>query len=110
MPAAPRRIVCHLHELVRGEETNFVEEVAAQLRLHSVELDLSAVDRIDAAGIAALLSLYAQAHHLGRSLTIVALSRHVKEILTLVGLEPLLVSHNVINAPQSGPRLQTVAA
>jgi anti-anti-sigma factor len=110
MQQTPLLMVAVQRQLVRGEESEFVNEIAAQLHSRSVELDLSRVEQIDAAGIAALVSLYAQAHDLRRSLTIVAVSRHVKEILTLVGLEGVLLSHIVSAAPQSGPHLETVAA
>ena len=110
LPQTPERITVHLRELVRGTESEFVNEIADKLRMGDVELDLDAVQRIDAAGIAALISLHLLARDLGRSLTIIFLSRHVKEILNLVGLEPILSSHYVSKSPQSGVFSGSVAA
>src|SRR5882762_6275495 len=45
-------------ELVRGVETQIVEELLPRVRQHSLALDLSGVERIDAAGIASLITLY----------------------------------------------------
>jgi len=104
------RMVCRQTQLVRGEESELIGEIAARLQTHSIELDLASVERIDAAGIAALVSLYALAHSLGRSFRIVSMSRHVKEILTLVRLDGLLSSHIVSGAPQSGHCCEIVAA
>lgn len=57
----------------------------------SVLLDLESVERIDAAGVAALLALYCDARRAGHSFTVRHPRRHVREVLSLVGLERILV-------------------
>ena len=49
---------CHLTELVRGSEAGLIDEMTPMVQCGSVRLDLNRVERIDAAGIAALISLY----------------------------------------------------
>ena len=56
-----------MHELIRGKEQRLVERIAPLAREHNVWLDLCGVERIDAAGIAALISLYTCAHSAGHS-------------------------------------------
>ena len=65
-------------------------------------LDMSSVERIDAAGIAALISLYAGARDAGHCFTVVNPSPRVAEILALVGLERILVSQNMVVRSHSG--------
>jgi anti-anti-sigma factor len=102
LPPTTTRLVCRQTELVRGVEQALVDEVAALLRAGSVLLDLDRVERIDAAGIAALIRLYRIAEECGCQFAVVHPSRHVKELLELVGLEGVLVSHITGEAPQSG--------
>jgi anti-anti-sigma factor len=83
-------------ELVRGDEQLLIQRVAPLLREKSVALDLRHVDRIDAAGIAALISLYSSARNAGNKFTVCNVSPRVAEILTLVGLEHIFVSHNAV--------------
>jgi anti-anti-sigma regulatory factor len=64
-----------------------------------VTLDLTHVERIDAAGIAALISLYWCADAAGNRFTVVNASAHVAEILALVGLDRILLSRNAAPAP-----------
>lgn len=94
---------CSRNEIVFGQEQPLIDEVAHALHSSSVLLDLSNVARIDAAGISALLRLYRTAQNAGRKFFIVSPSRHVKEILALVGLEKLLSSRIAAKSPQSGP-------
>lgn len=105
-----QHVVLAQRRLVRGEERAIVHAIADQLQAGNVELDLCGVEQIDAAGITALIELYTLAHDLRHSLTIVSTSRHVKEILTLVRLEPLLTSHIVAEEPQSGLHSESAAA
>ena len=49
---------CHLTELVRGSEASLIDEMTPMVQCGSVRLDLYRVERIDAAGVAALISLY----------------------------------------------------
>lgn len=79
-------------ELVRGVETQIVEELLPRVRQHSLALDLSGVERIDAAGIASLITLYCTAVESGREFSVVSPSAHVLELLQIVGLESILVA------------------
>ena len=83
----------NLHELVRGQEQNLLDKIEPLVREQSVTLDFRNVERIDAAGIAALISLYGNAHARGHEFTIVNASHRVAEILSLVGLDRILISH-----------------
>ncbi len=80
-------------ELVRGKEEALLEELNPLVLAQSVTLDMRAVQRIDAAGIAALISLYCIATQAGHSFTLAHATPRVEEILLLVGLESILVSH-----------------
>src|SRR3954454_17125930 len=83
-------------ELVRGEEQCLMQRVAPLLREQDVVLDLNRIERIDAAGIAALISLYSIARSNGHSFAIKCLSPRVAEMLSLVHLNDVLVSHNAV--------------
>lgn len=95
--SAPYTVVCTLPELVRGCEQGWLDEVMPLASKYSIDLDLHAVARIDAAGIAALIRLYQAAHLARQSFHIVSASRHVKETLHIVGLDRLCGYHNVVN-------------
>ena len=81
-----------LHELVRGEEHEFVTRLTPIVRQQSVTLDCKQVERIDAAGIAALISLYGVAHAAGNDFAVVNASARVAEILRVVGLDRILIA------------------
>jgi len=98
-----------LRELVRGNEQGLLAWLSPLTRRQSVTLDMSSVERIDAAGIAALLSLHASARETGHSFTVANLSPRVAEILSLVGLERTLFSHNMVHVLHSGTRLESSA-
>ena len=85
-----------LTELVRGDEQCLVQRVAPLLREKSIALDLHKIDRIDAAGIAALISLYSTARNAGHKFTVCNVPERVAEILELVGLAPVFLSHNAV--------------
>jgi len=78
-------------ELVRGQEQQFIEQLDPLVRHQSVTVDLEKVDRIDAAGLAALIRLYCDACKAGHSFRIANPSHHVAELLALVRLDRLLV-------------------
>lgn len=78
-------------ELVRGTEEQIVEELMPRVKLESVALDLSKVERIDAAGIAALITLYCTAIEAGTEFYVINPSTRVLDLLRLVGLESILV-------------------
>jgi anti-anti-sigma factor len=89
-----------LHELVRGQEHELVDRLTPVVRQQNVTLDLTHVERIDAAGIAALISLYGAAHSAGNDFAVVHACVRVAEILTLVGLDRILISHDAVPCPQ----------
>lgn len=83
----------NLHELVRGQEQRLLKELEPVVRQHSVTLDMRQIERIDAAGISLLISLYGVAHAAGHEFAIVNASARVAEILEIVGLDRILISH-----------------
>jgi anti-anti-sigma factor len=95
-----------LTELVRGDEQGLLERVAPLVRQHSVSLDLRSVERIDAAGIAALIKLYGLARDAGHHFVVANASARVAEMLALVGLNRILLSHNMVHESHSGPESQ----
>ena len=99
-----------LHELVRGQEQGLLERLCPVVCRHSVLLDMGRVERIDAAGISALITLYWCAHNAGHEFVISNPSAHVREILALVGLDRILLSRNAVPNPQSGACLARSAA
>ena len=78
-------------ELVRGTEEQIVEELMPRVKQESIALDLGKVERIDAAGIAALITLYCTAVEAGTEFFVVNPSARVLDLLRLVGLESILV-------------------
>ena len=78
-------------ELVRGVETQIVDELLPRVQQESVALNLAGVERIDAAGIAALITLYCTAVESGTEFSVVSPSAHVLELLQIVGLESILI-------------------
>jgi len=105
MPAA-----AELTELVRGQDQALVGRMAPLVRRQSVSLDLSSVQRIDAAGMAALVTLYCDACQAGHRFTVFNASRRVAQMLTLVGLDRILASHNAVQNSQFGPQVEQTAA
>ena len=99
-----------LTELVRGQERRLLEKMMPLVRSQSVTLDLSPVERIDAAGIAALISLYCGARETGHIFTVCNASPRVAEILALVGLDRILLSQYAVQIPHSGPCRELTAA
>ena len=101
---------CGLTELVRGDEEYLLGLLSPLVRRQNVLLDLGRVERIDAAGIAVLISLYGNACEAGHSFSVTNPSPHVAEILRLVGLDLILLSHNVVRESHSGPLSECPAA
>lgn len=97
-------------ELVRGNEKHLLERLEPLVRRQDVTLDLANVARVDAAGLAALITLYCDACKAGYRFAIVNPSHHVREILSIVGLDKLLVSHSTETSPYFGTQLQETAA
>jgi len=99
-----------LSELVRGEVRNLLESVGPLVSQQSISLDLGGVERIDAAGISALIRLYGCARDAGHIFTLSNVSPRVAQILTLVGLDRILMSHNAVRLSHSEPQLDRSAA
>lgn len=91
--------IAELTELVRGHEEELLEQLAPLADVQSVTLNISRVERIDAAGIAALIKLYRQATEAGHSFTVSCASTQVEEILQLVGLERILAAPGAEGVP-----------
>ena len=101
---------CALTKLVKGSDQHFVESMTPVVRNQSVSLDLGSVERIDAAGIAALISLYRIACESGHSFSVSNVSARVAEMLALVGLDRILLSHNAKQTSPCGNRFAQTAA
>jgi anti-anti-sigma factor len=97
-------------ELIRGREKELLAWLAPLVRRKSVTLDMHSIQRIDAAGISALVSLYSSAQQAGHRFSVANLSPRVSEVLALVGLERILVSHRAAWKSDSGSRLEQTAA
>lgn len=97
-------------ELVRGNDRALLEQLTPMVRQQDVALDLQSVERIDAAGLAALIKLYCAARDASHRFTVTRPSAHVAEILALVGLDHLLVSARAEDFASSSLHLQESAA
>ncbi|MGA2218125.1 MAG: STAS domain-containing protein [Terracidiphilus sp.] len=84
--------VAGLTELVRGCDRRLVDHLTPHVRRGSIALDFHSVERIDAAGIAALITLYADARQAGHHFSIFNVAPRVVQILAIVGLDRILVS------------------
>jgi len=101
---------CSLSEIVRGSEECLVNEMTPLVSRQDVSLDMSPVERIDAAGIAALISLYKLAQESGHRFSVLNVAPRVYELLALVGLESILISHNANFKAAPGCRMTQAAA
>lgn len=106
----PVTVEGNLHELVRGEEQRLLKELEPVVRQQSVTLDMRHIERIDAAGIAALISLYGDAHMAGHEFAVINASHRVVEILELVGLDRILITGNASPCPEAVPCFEMPAA
>lgn len=79
-------------ELVRGTERRLVERLTPLVRQKHVILDLADVERIDAAGISALITLYCEACKAGQKFSACNAAPRVHQILGLVGLDHILLA------------------
>jgi anti-anti-sigma factor len=100
----------NLPELVRGKEQGLLDQMGPVVLERTVTLDLAHVERIDAAGIAALITLYGSARLAGHDFAVTNASPRVAEILTLVGLDRILVAHDAVPCPQGEPCFEQSAA
>jgi len=103
-------VVSHTTELVRGQEHDLLEQFMPVVRRQSTTLDLAPIERIDAAGLSALITLYCEACKAGHSFKVLHPGRHVREILALVGLDRILVSQPEAGSAFAEPELQESAA
>jgi anti-anti-sigma factor len=85
-------------QLVRGQDECLVARVGPLVLEHDVTLDLGCVERIDAAGIAALVALYRRACESGHHFCVTNVSPRVVQILAVVGLDRILLSHNAVRS------------
>jgi anti-anti-sigma factor len=90
---------------VRGQD-GLLERLGPLVREHSVALDLTSVERIDAAGITALVALYRGARESGHRFSLTNVSARVAQILAVGGLDRFLLSHNAVRNSQCGPRMR----
>ena len=79
-------------ELVRGSDLALVGHLEPLVRAMNVLLNCEAIERVDAAGIAALISLYGSALNTGHTFRVCNVRAHVEEVLALVGLDHILVA------------------
>jgi anti-anti-sigma factor len=93
-------------ELVRGREQEILEELQPLVETRSVCLNLSSIERIDAAGLAALVSLYCAAGKAGHDFAVVNPPRHVARILAIVGLDRVLVTKASEESLPAAPRMK----
>ncbi|HEX4321482.1 MAG TPA: STAS domain-containing protein [Acidobacteriaceae bacterium] len=95
LASAPASLASNItlnYELVRGTEARVLDELLPRVRQESVALNLAGVERIDAAGIATLITLYCTSVEAGTAFAVTDPSPHVLELLKLVGLEAILVA------------------
>jgi anti-anti-sigma factor len=98
------------NELVWGHDQWLLQRVMPLVSQQSLVLDLRSIERIDAAGIAALVTLYATACQAGHSFTVSNPLPQVARILALVGLDRIFLSQNAVQTSYCGPQLQRSAA
>jgi anti-anti-sigma factor len=107
---APPIALPELTELVRGNERQLLKRLLPLVSRQNVQLDLAHVARIDAAGLAALITLYCEACQAGYRFDLANPSPRVLEILAIVGLDQLLLSQHAEEVSYCGERLQEAAA
>lgn len=97
-------------KLVRGNEQQFLERLRPLARRQNLTLDFENIERIDAAGVAALIKLYCDARQAGYRFALASPSPRVREILAIVGLDKLLLSQKKEEFSCCGAQLQETAA
>jgi anti-anti-sigma factor len=105
-PDSTIQFVSGPRELVRGREQEILEELLPLVESRSVRLDLGSIERIDAAGLAALVSLYCAALKAGHDFAVINPSRHVARILAIVGLDGILVTKTSQETLASAPGMK----
>jgi anti-anti-sigma factor len=97
-------------ELVRGTDKQLIERLTPLVRQKHVVLDLAGVERIDAAGISALITLYCEACKAGQEFSVFNAAPRVHQILGLVGLDHILLTEGLDEEPAEPPALAQTAA
>jgi anti-anti-sigma factor len=98
------QFVSGVRELVKGHEQELLNEMRPIVRRQSVWLDLSRTERIDAAGLAALVLLYCEARKGGHDFAVVNPRSRVARVLAIVGLDRLIVpATSGETRPQNAP-------
>lgn len=77
-------------ELVRGKEQVLLTKAVQEVEKNSLQLNMSQVHTIDAAGLGALLKLHHYAEKAGTRLELVAPAPRVLTLLTLTHLDSVL--------------------
>lgn len=96
---------------VRGNDSELLARLLPLVREQCVVLDFSAVERIDAAGLSALIALYREARQAGHSFAVTSPTPRVAEVLAVVGLDRvLLAEYGEEKRPGFLPRLARSAA
>ncbi len=103
-------VVSGVKELVRGREQEFLRELEPLVLRQNVTLDLEDTERIDAAGLAALVTLYCDACKSGHRFAVANPSPRVRQVLALVKLDAILVAGNTEEFCCFRPQFQETAA
>jgi anti-anti-sigma factor len=104
------QLIPSVRELVRGREQEFLDALQPLVCSRSVRLDLRSIERIDAAGLAALVSLYSAASKAGHEFAVINPPRRVARILAIVGLDRILLSKDPAETLASESRMHEIAA
>jgi anti-anti-sigma factor len=80
-------------ELIRGQEDRLLTLLLPIIEHNDLVLDMSRVATIDAAGIGLLVFLRQYAERAGNTLMLINPSHRVQEMLSLVHLDDVLLSH-----------------
>jgi len=97
-------------EWVRGNGGELLARLSPLVREQSVLLDFSPVERIDAAGLTALVALYREARVAGHRFAVTNATPRVAEILAVVGLDRVLLAESDEKCHRFGPRFARSAA
>ena len=109
-PNSTTQFVSGVTELIKGQEQEFLNQLQPLVVRQDVTLDLDGTERIDAAGLAALIALYCDARKSGYRFLVINPSPRVSEILRMVGLDAILVSRSAQETCCFTPQLQETAA
>jgi anti-anti-sigma factor len=99
-----------MSRLVRGNEQRLIERIQPLVQRQDVTLDLEETRHIDAAGLAALVTLYCDACQAGRRFAVANPSPQVRQILALVGLDRILLSRMTNEISRYGTQCEMPAA